>query len=57
MDALSVVLIAFGDQPSSAAKIQGYITEAKPQIIKCDIEGAEILFIGLPKMPFVEVLS
>ena len=40
----------------SAAKIQGYITESKPQIIKCDIEGAEILFIGLPKMPFVEEL-
>ena len=38
----------------SAAKIQGYITEAKPQIIKCDIEGSEMFFLGLTRLPFVE---
>jgi hypothetical protein len=40
----------------SPEKIRGYIIDAKPQIIKCDIEGAEIFFLGLPKLSFVEEL-
>lgn len=38
----------------SSEKIRGYIIDSKPQIIKCDIEGAEIFFLGLSKLSFVE---
>lgn len=40
----------------SSEKIRGYIIDSKPQIIKCDIEGAEIFFLGLQKLPFVQEL-
>lgn len=40
----------------SPEKIRGYILDSKPQIIKCDIEGAEIFFLGLQKLPFVQQL-
>jgi hypothetical protein len=38
----------------SPEKIRGYIVDSKPQIIKCDIEGAEMFFLGLSKLSFVE---
>lgn len=40
----------------SSEKIRGYIIDSKPQIIKCDIEGAEIFFLGLQKLQFVQEL-
>ena len=42
------------DKIDSPEKIRGYIIGAKPRIIKCDIEGAEIFFLGLSKLSFVE---
>jgi hypothetical protein len=44
------------DSIDSPEKILGYIIDSKPQIIKCDIEGSERFFLGLPKLPFVEEL-
>ena len=38
----------------SPEKIRGYIIDSHPQIIKCDIEGAEMFFLGLSKVSFVE---
>lgn len=38
----------------SPEKIRGYIIDSHPQIIKCDIEGAEMFFLGLSKLSFVE---
>lgn len=42
------------DVINSPGQIRSYILDSRPQIIKCDIEGAEINFFGLPKLPFVE---
>jgi hypothetical protein len=44
------------DSIDSPEKIRGYIIDSKPQIIKCDIEGAEMFFLGLSKLSFVEEL-
>ena len=46
----------FCDTINSSEKLISYIELSRSQIIKCDIEGAEMFFLGLAKIPFVEEL-
>jgi len=39
---------------NSSEKILKYIEDSRPQIVKSDIEGAEILFCGIDRLKFVE---